>query len=90
MRRLAFRLLLTGAAAGTAYYYCRDRTWSSLRIVRFGRATYAVGETTIRDGFVITHMSTVLQAFRVTTDYKWTLRNVDPNSPNYGILLSEV
>eukprot|EP00731_Ephydatia_muelleri_P027269 Em0019g142a len=70
MRRLAFRLLLTGAAAGTAYYYCRDRTWSSLRIVRFGRATYA--------------------AFRVTTDYKWTLRNVDPNSPNYGILLSEV
>ena len=97
MVRLLYKAgLLTVVASTATAYACYElevlnSSWfSSLAIVRFGRASYAVSFTVSFSPTVYLHHNISLQAFRVSLDYKWSLHGLDSDSADYRQIMSEV
>jgi aarF domain-containing kinase len=71
-----------------AYAAYNKGDFNSLSIVRFGRAGCTVRICFFYGRFL--HFVFCYKASLVAFDYKWNLRNVDPDSPQYEPLLSEI
>lgn len=90
-KRLTKYLIGAGITAFGGYHTYLTYESNSSSLVRFGRAAIAVGIHLIIIYSIFYSVVSVLffKAALIINDYKWNLRNIDTNNPNYEKVLSE-